>query len=330
MRSLKLVSQRALVIVEHEAIEPGPGQEAISVAHCALCRTDAKMWAHGHRDLSLPRVLGHEIFGVTKSGVPVVVWPGEACGKCSFCRHGKENLCSEIKILGFNKDGGLAQQINVAESALIPVPVGLPGRIACFAEPAACCLNAIEQADLRSGDRLLILGAGPVGLLMGLGARARGASVCIAEKNPERFRRSEKFRQTLGIETYTSVKGTDFDVCINACSAYETFAQGLSALRNAGRLCLFSGLSGSDSVPLGDLNDIHYRQLHVSGAYGCTRKQMSEAVAILDEYSSQVELLLELEIGLTEVGVWLERIAAGGAFKVVVDLTQRIGSTSVL
>jgi len=329
LRSLKLVSQKTLVMDEHEAIEPQPGQETISVVYCALCRTDAKMWAHGHRDLRLPRVLGHEIFGLTKSGAPVLVWPGEACGRCSLCHRGQENLCPEMKILGFNKDGGLAEQINVSQSALIPVPEGLPGRIACLAEPLACCLNALGQTELRS-ERLLILGAGPVGLLMGLAARARGASVLIVEKNAERLQHSEELRRRLSIAANTGVSDTDFDVCINAASAHETLAQGLDSLRSGGRFCLFSGLSGSDSIPVGKLNEIHYRQLHLSGAYGCTRKQMAQAVAVLNEYKAEAELLLEVEISLEEVGVWLERIAAGRVLKVVVDLTRPIGSAKHL
>lgn len=330
MRSLKLVSQRTLVIDEHELIEPRPGQETVSVQYCALCRTDAKMWAYGHRDLRLPRVLGHEIFGFTKSGAPVLVWPGEACGRCSFCSRGQENLCPDMKILGFNKDGGLAEQINVSQSALIPVPEGLPGHIGCLAEPLACCLNALGQTELRSDERLLILGAGPVGLLMGLAARARGSSVLIVEKDPDRLRRSEELRRRLAIVGNTGVGATDFDVCINAASAHETLAQGLDSLRSGGRFCLFSGLSGSDSMPLGKLNEIHYRQLHVSGAYGCTRKQMAQAVAVLNEYKLEAGLLLEVEIGLEEVGVWLERIAAGRVLKVVVDLTRPAASAKAV
>jgi len=230
-----------------------------------------------------------------------------------------------MKILGFNKDGGLAEQVNVFQSALIPVPEGLPGRIACLAEPLACCLNALGQTELGS-ERLLILGAGPVGLLMGLAARARGASVLIVEKNPERLRRSEDLRRRLAIEADTRVSATDFDVCINAASAHETLVQGLDSLRSGGRFCLFSGLSGSDSIPVGKLNEIHYRQLHLSGAYGCTGKQMAQAVAVLNEYQFEAELLLEVEIGLEEVGVWLERIEAGRVLKVVVDLTRPIDS----
>lgn len=324
MRSLELVAPKTLVIDEHYRLDAEPGQEKLSVVYCSLCRTDAKMWAQGHRDLRLPRVLGHEIFGVTQSGCRVVVWPGESCGTCISCREGQENLCSEMKILGFNKDGGLAQEVSVAPSALIPVPDGLPGRIACLAEPTACCFNALAQANVQSRERLLIFGAGPVGLLLGLAARARGASVFMVEKDPRTLLRSEKLRQRLRIDAHTKIIGTDFDVCINAASAYDTFPQGLDSLRSGGRFCLFSGLSGIDCLPLGDLNEIHYRQLNVSGAYGCTREQMYEAVEVLHDYSQEAELLLEAEIGLEDVETWLGRIAGGGVFKVLVDLTRTV------
>lgn len=80
----------------------------LKVICCAICRTDAKMWRSGHRDLVLPRVLGHEIAGIDPaSGQLYAVWPGQVCGTCDYCRTGRENLCEEMQIIGFHTDGGV-------------------------------------------------------------------------------------------------------------------------------------------------------------------------------------------------------------------------------
>ncbi len=86
----------------------------MEVMYCGICRTDVKLWEKGHRDLILPRIPGHEIVGREKDKQEIyVVWPGDCCEKCNFCRAGRENLCDNIKIIGFHRDGGFAQFVSV-------------------------------------------------------------------------------------------------------------------------------------------------------------------------------------------------------------------------
>lgn len=82
----------------------------VTVLRCAICRTDAKMWDQGHRDLVFPRVLGHEMVVADAHGQRYIVWPGKSCRTCGFCKTGRENLCEEMKITGFHHDGGFAGQ----------------------------------------------------------------------------------------------------------------------------------------------------------------------------------------------------------------------------
>ena len=92
--------------------EPEEGFVRLKVLSCAICRTDAKMWQQGHRDLLLPRVLGHEIAGINENdGKMYTVWPGQSCGLCNYCLAGRENLCEEMKIIGFHSDGGFASHV---------------------------------------------------------------------------------------------------------------------------------------------------------------------------------------------------------------------------
>lgn len=84
---------------------------------CAICRTDAKMWEQGHRDLVFPRVLGHEMVVTDQTDQKFIVWPGKSCGICRFCQTGRENLCEDMKITGFHTDGGFADQAVLPEKS---------------------------------------------------------------------------------------------------------------------------------------------------------------------------------------------------------------------
>jgi L-iditol 2-dehydrogenase len=320
MRALVLTDSRTLLVDEVEPRQPQPGETVVDVHRCALCRTDAKMWASGQRDLRLPRVLGHEIVGVDRdTGRRVVAWPGEACGVCEFCRSDRENLCREMRILGFNRDGGLAEQVVVRESSVIPVPKGLSDRIAVLAEPLGCCLNALAKAEPASGDRVLIFGAGPVGLLMALAARSMGALPSLTERDADKLALSHEFRLVLDIPAGIGAEESGWDICINAAPSTETLTDGLHLLKPGGRFCIFSGFPGDASVSAQVLNEVHYREIRVTGAYGCTRNHMRAGLDILNRYQAEAELLIERTVSLPEVADELERILAGVALKVLVD-----------
>ena len=182
------------------------GGALLEVKACAVCGTDVKMRTQGHRDLSFPRVLGHEMVGriveidadsrLTKGDL-VQVWPGIACGKCRPCLRGADNLCPSIKIMGFNCDGGFAQLLALPRQSLSGGVNLLPGNVdpalAALAEPLACCINGQEQACVSEGDRVLIYGGGPIGALHALLAELHGAEkIIVAERLPGRIRLLER------------------------------------------------------------------------------------------------------------------------------------------
>ncbi|GBC61608.1 alcohol dehydrogenase [Desulfonema ishimotonii] len=318
MKALQLEKIGLLNVTERPVPEPGPGEVRMRITHCAVCRTDAKMWQMGHRDLRLPRVLGHEICGILpESGERFVVWPGKACGQCAPCRSGQENLCRKMEIIGFHKNGGFAEYATVPCSALIPVPDDLPGHIACLAEPVACALNGLKQAGVRTGDRVLIYGAGPVGLMLGMAARAWGAHPFIRDIRPERLARNREFSERAGIGC-AAPEETGFDAAINAAPASATFSDGLTRLKPGGTFCIFSGLIDDAPVPVSALNEIHYRQLHITGAYGCTFAQMKAALEILSAHRETSGLLIEDTIGLNGVTGILPEIFKSRALRFIV------------
>jgi L-iditol 2-dehydrogenase len=319
MKAIQLQAIQTLNRLEAPLPQTGPDEVLLRVIACALCRTDAKMWRQGHRDLVLPRVLGHEICG--RGGdedLPFVVWPGSGCGVCPDCLSGAENLCPAMCILGFHRDGGLAEYVAVPKSSLIPVPQGLPVEVACLAEPLACAVNALEQAEVSRNEHVLIYGAGPVGLLMALAAQITGADPMVTERDPMKLRLSDRFRKETGISAERDTERSNFDVVVNAAPTLDALRDGLSRLRSRGRYCLFSGLPHGGSIDAGALNEIHYRQLRCVGAYGCTRRQMEKAVEMLMAHASEAALLIQERIEIEQVPAALPRILDGQVLKTVV------------
>lgn len=292
MKALRLRGPGRLVPEIAPDPVPGPDETVLRVTHCAICRTDAKMYRDGHRDLTLPRIPGHEIRGEGPDGTAYAVWPGHACGHCPTCRSGAENLCPEMRIVGFHRDGGFAERVAVPRRSLLPLPPDLPGPVACLAEPLACAINGLDRAGVVRGDRVLVYGAGPVGLLLGLAARFRGASPAVREIRAGRLSESRAFRTRIGFPECGDGE-TGFHAAINAAPDSATVADGLSRLGPAGRFCLFSGLSTGEALSPSVLDIVHYRQLTVTGAYGCTRDGMGKALQILSESHKEAALLVE-------------------------------------
>jgi L-iditol 2-dehydrogenase len=321
MKAIRLEGILTLNCLEAPLPEPGPDEVLLRVITCALCRTDAKMWRQGHRDLVLPRVLGHEICGHCGDEAALfVVWPGICCGECPHCRSGAENLCPSMRILGFHRDGGLADYAAVPLSSLIPAPHGLPAELACLAEPLACTVNALEQAEVSRDDRVLIYGAGPVGLLMALAAQTFGTVPLLTESDPTKLHLSDRFRKAAGIPAELDTRRSNFDVVLNATPSPDALQDGLSRLRSRGRYCLFSGLTHGGSIDTGALNEIHYRQLRCVGAYGCTRRHMEKALEILLAHTTEAALLIQERIEIERVPAALARILDGQVLKTVVNI----------
>jgi threonine dehydrogenase-like Zn-dependent dehydrogenase len=231
-----------------------------------------------------------------------------------------------MSILGFHRDGGLAEWVEVREHNLLPLPDGLDTRVATLAEPLACAINGLDQLRLTQGQRLVIHGAGPLGLLLAFAAHDRGLEAVLVERDEKKGHLSKSFREAAGLPLHRPgdvalPRGT-FDGAINATSNPTAVAEGLTALRPAGRYCLFSGLS-HDANTTNLLNEFHYRQLEMTGAYGCTRAQMSQALALLARKERLLALLLHRRLDLAEAPVALAEVVAGQALRYVVGVEPR-------
>jgi len=280
------------------------GGALLQIKACAICGTDVKMRVQGHRDLGFPRVLGHEMVGRIveidacshlAEGDLVQVWPGIACGRCGPCLRRADNRCPDIKIMGFNCDGGFAELLALPGQSLSGGVNLLPGNVdpalAALAEPLACCINGQEQACVSKGDRVLILGGGPIGALHALLAELHGAEkIIVTERLPGRIRLLKRHTSASIVdpaeESVESVLAAEngfagVDVILTATPAVRVDGDLLRLLSPGGRVCIFSGPAPGNYQEQIDLRSIHYHELTITGAYGCASRHNRSAVELL-------------------------------------------------
>ena len=326
MKSLQLTKHNKLHYADTAESPIQAGEVRLKVNFCGICRTDAKMYFEGQRDLRMPRILGHEFSGTDSDGRTFAVWPAKSCERCEQCKSGHENLCPNIEIIGFHRDGAMAEYVTVPEKSLIELPVDLPPQFAIFAEPMACGINALQQikSDCKfnkhnDSNHILIIGGGTCGLLTALVAKTYGLNVTVLENSPEKIHKSKVFAESSNIDIVAHIpEKRHFNYCINATASLESLTTGIKLLKSSGTFSLFSGFSKNDAIPANIINEIHYRQLNITGAYGCTKLQMSEALQIINRNQNIIESLIEKSLKLEEVEKTIPAVFAGETFRYII------------
>jgi len=310
----------------------------IEIKTCSICSTDVHMYHHGHRDLVLPRILGHELSGKVaevgdategvRKGERVQLAPGVACGMCRPCRRGHQNMCEHMRIFGFHLDGGFAEYVSVPGRALkagclVRLPHGLDYERAALAEPLACCINAQDAVNVGNEDRVVVIGAGPVGCLNAMLARTRGAScVVLIDKDPHRLEMAEgagadHLLNTSDADAVHTLMEGGADVVIIACRDASATKDAIRMVGKNGRVCLFSG-APSEHMPLSiDTNELHYTQKMLAGAYGCTSLQNQRAIELIAS-RMDVSWLITKHISLEDVVMGIEATESRRDMKVVI------------
>ncbi|OPY51081.1 MAG: putative L-threonine 3-dehydrogenase [Methanosaeta sp. PtaU1.Bin112] len=297
------------------------GGALLEILACAVCGTDLKMLGAGHRDLELPRILGHEMVGrildvdgdsSLAEGDRVQIWPGIACGRCRPCLRQADNLCPEIRIMGFNCDGGFAQLLALPRQSLSGgvnlLPSGADPCLAALAEPLACCINGQEQAAVSRTDRVLICGGGPIGALHALLAECRGCEkIIITERMPHRI---SLLRKHTGANVVNlaedpgraalreEIGSSGVDVILTATPQTRLDGKLLKLLSPGGRLCVFSGPAPGFRRGVVDFAAIHYNEISITGAYGCTSRQDQLAVELLTSGRIKADWLITRKTNL--------------------------------
>ena len=319
------------------------GGVLVKVMACGICAADVKMVTKGHRALVYPRILGHEIAGIVsqsrtklfKEGDRVQVAPGLRCGTCSQCRRGADNQCENREILGFTQNGGFADFVAVPiEGSLVgtltPIPDHVSYKNATLTEPLACCINAQDKIAVGDKDIVLIIGAGPMGLLHAALARLKGVDkVLIAEIETHRRKVAQLFgahrafdptRKNFFEAVTDATEQNGVNVIIFACSEAGFDKKFIKLLAPGGRVSLFSGTSALFSQIQLDLNLVHYHEFVLAGAYGCSADQNRRALDLIASRKLSFQEIITRLVTLDNIVEGFEHTKSKNGLKSIMEV----------
>ncbi|MFX1482359.1 MAG: zinc-binding dehydrogenase [Promethearchaeota archaeon] len=326
---------------ETDVPEIGPGELLIKVGTALTCGTDVKTYKRGHPLLikHTPALFGHEYSGTIEEvgkgvegfeeGMRVVATNSAPCGDCFFCKHDMPNLCAELKDSLVN--GAFAEYIRVPEGVVRwnthNIPDSLSFRDAALTEPLACVVHGIEESNIRLGDTVVVIGAGPIGQMLIMLAQKHGASTVIASDLSE-LRRDVALKagadiviDPSGEDPVKRVKqetaGRGADVVIEAVGIRQTWEQAVDMTRDAGTTVLFGGAASGTKFEL-DTGRFHYGQLTIKGVFHLKPRHVEQALKLIIAGDVNPDLLISHEMPISRVNEALEMMGAGKTMKVAI------------
>jgi L-iditol 2-dehydrogenase len=302
---------------------PGACEALLRIGSVGICGTDLRILAAGHRRIppGTPRVLGHELAGeIVEIGQEVVglsvgmhvgVAPNIGCGVCAQCAAGWTNLCPDYAAFGVSLDGGFAEYMLITEEAIrqgnvVEKPDNVPDHIAALAEPLSCCINGQEALRIGPGDAVLVVGAGPIGLMHVQLAKISGArQVIVSDSLDRRLEQAEAAGADILINPQkghlAAVVHQGVDAIIIAAPAPEAQEQALALASPRGRINLFGGLPDDSSIIRFDSNLVHYKQLVVTGTTGSNMRHYRAAMDLIGSGRVRLEPLSSVRLPLEQI-----------------------------
>lgn len=318
MKAALIEKPHILKIVSIDKPKPQPGEILVKVHTCGVCGTDIHIYEGAMGWARPPLVPGHEFSGIVaelgenvggfKVGDKVAVDPNITCGLCRYCRSGRRNLCMDLEAVGVTRDGGFAEYVAVPASQLYRVPGSLSLEEAAFAEPVSCCVHGVMRISIQPGDDVLIVGAGPIGLIhLQLSRRAGAGRVVVAEVNPERLRLAFRLGADLTVnpleedvsEAVRGFLGKGVEVAIDAAGGPAPLDAALSCLEPGGRLLVF-GVAPEEAVWKVKPYDLYRLELTVVGSF-INPYEMGRALNLLASEAVDVKPLISHVIGLKDL-----------------------------
>lgn len=316
-------------IREVEAVEPGKGEVQVNVAYSGICGTDLHIF-HGVMDTRVApqQIMGHEISGTVSAigegvsgislGDRVTVMPLDPCGQCPACKAGHSHICLNLNFLGIDTPGGFQGYWNVPADTILPLPDNLSMEVGALIEPLAVACHDVRLGGVKAGERVVVLGGGPIGTLVALVAQHAGAQVIVSEINPVRV----KVGKELGLEV---VNPNDIDLvtlvnqrthgagadAVFEVTAHPAGAEMMTRLpRTRGRIIIV-GIFGTP--PVVDLKAVLWREMHILGARVYERQDFTKAIELAASDVLPLEGLISEIYPLEKLKDGLELLSRGGA-----------------
>lgn len=341
MRAAALYGKQDLRVGDTDVPQIDDEEILVQVRGAFVCGTDVRMYHHGYQGVSetSPLVLGHEGSGIVvrvgrnvknfKEGMRIAVAPNIGCGICDCCVSGNTHLCSQYNALGIHLPGFFAEYVKIPENFVrqgnvVEIPDTLSFEEAALAEPLACVFNAFEKSRMRPGETVLIIGAGPIGLMHAKMAQTAGvAKIMINDLSHERLelcRRLDRTFITVESENLQAdmdglTEGRGVDVCITACPAPQAQQIALELAAINGRIIFFGGLPPDQAQVRLNTNLIHYKQLEVTGTTRQSLSQYRRTLRLVASGRIRIKDLISSRTALDKIQSALDNISQARSLK---------------
>jgi L-iditol 2-dehydrogenase len=289
MKAAVLYGKEDLRLERVAVPQAGPGELVVRVGAALTCGTDLKVYRRGYHAMMLkpPIPFGHEVAGVVaevgagvtkfREGERVVALNSAPCDACFFCRHGQQNLCEDLL---FN-NGAYAEFLRIprriVEKNTLLVPDGVPLEHAALTEPLACVVRGLEESGARAGDTMVVIGAGPIGLMFMHVAELAGVKVIAVVKREDQIEAARMFgaSEVVRVEAVEDVVeatraltlgGRGADVVIEAVATPATWEWAVDMVRKGGVVNFFGGPPSGTKVQL-DTNRLHYGDITLKASF---------------------------------------------------------------
>jgi threonine dehydrogenase-like Zn-dependent dehydrogenase len=319
MRAVVTEAVGSMAVVERdEPAAPGAGEVVVSPEAVGICGSDYHFFAGELSDAAggsqFPRVQGHEVSGRISAlgtgcreelevGQLVALWPLRACGECYPCTVGRPNTCDNFELIGIHLDGGLQERLATGQDHVFPIRAENPS-VAALAEPVSIAVRAVNRAAIEAGERVVVLGAGPIGQCACLVARERGAETLAIDLQESRL----KLSRQAGSETLVWTSADDVvafarrwagpagpPVVIDATGAAAAVRAMVDMVASAGR-AVQVGMS-NEEVPL-RIGSLTEKELDLLGVSCCGSDEFADAVGVVERNAGLLTGLISHEFPL--------------------------------
>jgi (R,R)-butanediol dehydrogenase/meso-butanediol dehydrogenase/diacetyl reductase len=336
MRTVAYTGNGRLEVGVADPRPPERGEVRIRVAFVGLCGTDLHV-LHGSMDARVrtPLVFGHEMSGTIDAvGNDVRGWsPGEKVtvmplvwdGTCPACRAGNEHICQHLDFIGIDSPGALQEYWNVPADTLVRMPDGIPLDAAALVEPVAVAVHDVRRSELSEGDRAVVIGGGPIGLLIAIVARRFGADVAVIELDPTRRAQVERLGfptldprttdQVAWVEEWTGGAGADVVFEVSGAAAAVLGATHLAKVR--GTVVVVAIHPTPREI---DLQRVFWRELRLLGARVYQRTDFEAAVDLIADGVIPTDLMISRVVPMDETQAAFADLESGRGMKILVDV----------
>lgn len=335
MRAVALHAPRDLRVGTLPDPVPGPDEVVIRVRACGLCGSDLHIYS-GDRTVAYPRVLGHEFAGDVAAagarvedfapGDRVTAEPNFSCRACTYCLAGRPNLCLHRVGLAIDADGAFAEYVVVPAAFVWPLPEEVSYREGAMVEPLMVAWHGVRRGGVSIGDRVAVLGCGPIGLLTVMVAAAAGAEVYAVDIVPGRLAQARRLgaaktfdaRHTDPVEAIRgATDGLGADVVLETAGVAQTVEQALEGVRQAGRVVLV-GLSTRPAklVPL----TVARRELEIVGSFVYYAGEFGTGIRLIASGALDVGSLIDYTTDLDGTPAAFHAAEAGETLKAMVEV----------